>query len=121
VTGPDESEYDGYAVSSALAQQARDAALARAISDRKEAVLYLAALAVEAGVLLLLLTGGGWALLVMLILLLPASLYFRYLAQRANGATQSGDYLVGPRIYLRTQAVSLGSLVPRAITVLRRG
>ena len=121
VTGHDESEYDGYAVSSALAQQARDARLSRAIPDRNEAVRYLAALVAEVAALLLLLAQNGWALFFAFMILLPAGLYFRYLAQRANGATQSGDYLVGPRIDLRTWAVSLGSLIPRAISVIRHG
>jgi hypothetical protein len=119
VSRPDESEYDGYVVSSALAQQAKDASRARAIPDRNEAVRYLTAVAAEAAALILLLTANAWGLAVALVLLLPTGLYFRYLAQRANGATSLGDYLVGPRIDLRTWAVSVGSLAPRAIAVLR--
>lgn len=99
------------------------ARLARlALPDRREASRYLAALASE-GLALVFVVLAATSSPLWLLPAVPLGLwpgfYFSYLAQRTQGATRAGDYLVGPRLELRATGMSLGSLFFRAWDLVR--
>ncbi len=118
------NSYDEYVAAAELASQQRTRLAVLAIPDRREAVHYLTALASEVPAVGCLVLAGvhspGWLVLAFPLGIAP-SWYFNYLAQRTQRSTAAGDYFVGPRLALRASAISLGSLTPRALELVRNG